>query len=77
MTRGKQYLKAVLDSNSQWVVAGSSTRLVWYFQVGEVPIIPSQKTEIQLFASTILDEKFLTINAPTVTGGDFTKAGLR
>ena len=35
-----------------------------------------KRTEIQLFASTVIGDKILTINAPVMNGGSFEEACL-
>lgn len=65
----------VINPNSQWVVAKSRHWIVWYFRVGNIPTQVEEKTKIQLFASTIIGNKVLTINAPILSDSDFTKAG--
>jgi len=62
--------------NNQWIGIKSRKWFIWYFRVGGPPVQDIKKTEIQLFASTIIDGKLLTINAPILTDGDFKKAGL-
>lgn len=66
----------IINPNSQWVNTKSRKWLVWYFRVGSVPTTVENKTAIQLFASTIIGNKILDINAPISTDGDFTKASL-
>jgi hypothetical protein len=66
----------VINPNSQWVVTKSNGWYIWYFRVGNIPTRVDNQTKIQLFASTIIGDKILTINAPILTDGDFTKAGL-
>lgn len=64
----------VINPNNQWVVTKSRGWFIWYFKVGSVPTQVEQKTEIQLFAATIIGDKVFIINAPILTGGDFKKA---
>jgi hypothetical protein len=49
---------------------------IWYFKVGKVPIQLDTQTEIQLFATTVIGDRILIINAPIIIGGDFSKAAL-
>ncbi|OQP59214.1 hypothetical protein A3860_38185 [Niastella vici] len=42
--------------------------------VGEVPTAVETKASVQLFASTLIAGKVLTINAPVMEGGNFAKA---
>jgi hypothetical protein len=67
----------VITPNNQWVVTNSKRGwFVWYFRVGKLPVQVSKRMEIQLFASTVMSDKVVTINAPIQSDGDFTKAGL-
>ena len=66
----------VINPNNQWVVTNSKGWFVWYFRVGNMPTQINKPTEIQLFASTVVGDKILTINAPIPTDSDFAKAGL-
>lgn len=65
----------LIQPNSQWVKLPSTNWLVWYFRVGKTNMQADNPTAIQLFASTIIGNKVLTINAPVLTDGDFNKAG--
>jgi len=66
----------VINPNNQWVDTKSKKWLVWYFRVGNIPVDTEMKTVIQLFASTIIGDKILNINAPILRDGDFNKAAL-
>jgi hypothetical protein len=66
----------IINPNNQWVAAGSRKWFIWYFRVGNLDVKLTKKVQIQLFASTIVGGKVLTINAPTMVDGDFRKAGL-
>jgi len=66
----------VINPNSQWVVTKSKGWFIWYFKVGKVPTQIDAQTEIQLFATTVIGDKIFIINAPIMTGGDFSKAAL-
>lgn len=66
----------VINLNSQWVVTKSKGWFIWYFKVDKVPTQVDIQTEIQLFATTIIGNEILIINAPIMTGGDFSKAAL-
>lgn len=66
----------VINPNSQWVVTKSKGWFIWYFRVGNIPTQVDKQTRIQLFATTVIGDKILTINAPILTDGDFAKAGL-
>lgn len=66
----------VINPNSQWVVTKSKGWFIWYFKVGKVPTQVDTQTEIQLFATTVIGDNILIINAPILKGGDFSKAAL-
>ncbi len=66
----------VVNPNSQWVVTKSKGWFVWYFRVGNIPAQVDKQTTIQLFASTVIGDKILTVNAPIQSDGDFNKAAL-
>lgn len=67
----------LVNSSNQWVQIKSKGWFIWYFKVGNVPVKVDKQTKIQLFASTIVGNNILTINAPVLNDGDdFTKAGL-
>jgi len=66
----------VINPNNQWVVTKGKGWFIWYFKVGNAPVQVDKKTFIQLFASTVIGDMVLTINAPILSGGDFAKAGI-
>ena len=66
----------ITKASNQWVEVGSRNWFIWYFSVGKIPEQMEKKVQTQLFASTIIADKILTINAPIFEGGDFRKAGL-
>lgn len=66
----------ILNPSSQWVVTKSKGWFIWYFKIGKVPTQVGTQTEIQLFATTVIGDNVLIINAPIMTGGDFSKAAL-
>ncbi|MEY3421091.1 MAG: hypothetical protein RIR48_1380 [Bacteroidota bacterium] len=66
----------VINPRSQWVLTKSKGWYIWYFKVGKVPIQLDTQTEIQLFATTVIGDRILIINAPIIIGGDFSKAAL-
>lgn len=66
----------VINPNSQWVVTKSKGWFIWYFRVGNTPTQATKQTTIQLFASTVIGNKILTVNAPILSDRDFNKAGL-
>lgn len=65
----------LIDPQNQWVVTKSKGWYIWYFKVGNIPAQVDKPTNIQLFASTVIGDKILTLNAPVESGGDFAKAG--
>jgi hypothetical protein len=66
----------VINTNSQWLVTKSKGWFIWYFRVGNLPTQVDKQTAIQLFASTVIGDKILTVNAPIPSDSDFNKAGL-
>jgi hypothetical protein len=66
----------VVNASNQWVVTKSKGWFIWYFRVGNMPMQVTKPTVIQLFASTLIADKVLTINAPIQADADFNKAGL-
>ena len=66
----------VIKPNSQWVMINSKGWYIWYFRVGSIPRQVVNQTKIQLFASTVIGNKILTINAPILADTDFSKASL-
>jgi len=66
----------LINSSNQWVVIKSKGWFIWYFKVVSVPVKTAQQTKIQLFASTVIGDNILTINAPIFKDEDFDKAGL-
>jgi hypothetical protein len=66
----------VINPNSQWIITKSRGWFIWYFRMGNIPTQVDKQTRIQLFASTVIGDEILTINAPIFNDGDFTKAGL-
>jgi hypothetical protein len=57
-------------------VTKSKGWFIWYFKLGKVPTQVDSQTEIQLFATTVIGDKVLIINAPIMTGGNFSKVAL-
>ena len=51
-------------------------RFYRFFRVGNLPTLLDQQTRVQLFASTVIGDKILTVNASILFDGDFRKAGL-
>jgi hypothetical protein len=66
----------VINPNNQWVVTKSKGWFIWYFKVGKVPPQTDKQAQIQLFATTVIGDKIFIINAPIMTGEDFSKAAL-
>jgi hypothetical protein len=71
----KELSVEIIDPKNQWVVTNSKNWLVWYFKVGGVPTNVDKKIEFQLFASTIIGGKVLTINAPVLSVNEVAKSG--
>ena len=65
-----------INPSSQWVVTKSKGWFIWYFKVGNTPVQVEKQVTIQLFASTVIGDKILTVNAPILSDGDFNKAAL-
>ncbi|WP_460571663.1 hypothetical protein [Flaviaesturariibacter terrae] len=66
----------VINPNNQWVPLKGRYWFLWYFRVGNTAAGVQQPVRIQLFASTVIGGKILTINAPIMADADFAKAGL-
>ena len=67
----------VINPDSQWIDTKSGKWLVWYFRVGDNSSLQVyKKTVIQLFASKMIGDMIMDINAPIFEEGDFKKAGL-
>jgi hypothetical protein len=66
----------LINSNNQWVIINSRGWFIWYFKVGQIPIKVARQVKIQLFASTVIGNTILTVNAPVLIEDEFTKAGL-
>jgi hypothetical protein len=64
----------IINLNSQWVISKTRGWFIWYFRPKYSLPQLSKQTEIQLFASTIIGDKVLTLNAPIQTGENFGKA---
>ena len=66
----------LINPDSQWMVTKSKGWFIWYFRVGNTPVQVEKQVTIQLFASTVIGDKILTVNAPILSDGDFNKASL-
>ena len=66
----------IIKPTIQWVTANSKVWLIWYFKVGNLPSDANTKMDTQLYASTIVGDKILTINAPMHSGSNFSKGAL-
>lgn len=66
----------VIAPNNQWVMVKSKGWFIWYFKIGKVTTQMKTQTEIQLFATTIIGNKILIINAPILKVGDFSESAL-
>lgn len=65
----------VINASHQWVETESRGWFIWYFKVGSIPTPVDRQMQIQLFASTVIGNKILTINAPVLVDGNFEQAG--
>ena len=66
----------IIKPTSQWVTVNSKVWLIWYFRIGNLPSDANTKMDTQLYASTIVGDKILTINAPMHSGSNFSKGAL-
>jgi len=66
----------LINPNNQWVISKSRGWFIWYFRVGNLSQQLENKTEIQLFATTIIVDEILVLNAPIIVNNDFKKAAL-
>lgn len=67
----------LINPQNQWVTTKSGRGwLVWYFRVGKLPLPVQFPVEVQLYASTLIGDKVLTINAPIMEKGNFGKAAM-
>ena len=64
----------IIDPQSQWVETKGRYWYIWYFKVGQMPSFKGKQTAVQLFASTFIEGRVLTLNAPIMEGGDFSSA---
>jgi hypothetical protein len=63
------------DPIRQWVITNSKTGwLIWFYRITNTPDHSIKQVELQLYASTIIGDKVLTINAPIFSITDFKKA---
>lgn len=61
----------IINPNSQWVISNARGWYIWYFRSGKVSTQVGSPTGIQLFATTVIGDNILIINAPIMTDGDF------
>lgn len=66
----------VLNKKSQWVDIKSKYWFIWYFRVGNVYAKVDKKAVIQLFATTVIDDKILVLNAPVMQDSNFVEIAL-
>lgn len=64
----------IINPNSQWVISNSRGWFIWYFRSGKVSTQVGSPTGIQLFATTVIGNNILIINAPIMIDGDFSEA---
>jgi len=73
-----QYIKEngieILNQKDQWVVTKLRGWLVWYFFLGKMPVELENTTRVQLYASTVMGDKVLTINAPIINVNEVARA---
>lgn len=64
----------IINPNSQWVISNSRGWFIWYFRSGKISTQVGAPTGIQLFATTVIGDNILIINAPVMIDGDFAEA---
>lgn len=64
----------IINPSNQWVMTKTKGWFIWYFRIGNISGELDKKTDIMLFASTIITDKIITINAPMLTDEDFSQA---
>jgi hypothetical protein len=60
----------VNSPRNQWVKSNSRHWLIWYFRVDGLPKDAVRNVQFQLFSSTVIGDKIVTINAPVLEGGN-------
>lgn len=61
----------IINPENQWVIVNGRGWLIWYFKLGNVPKKGQNQFELQLYATTLVGEKIIFINAPMLKNTDF------
>lgn len=61
----------IVNPENQWVFVGGRSWLIWYFKIGNVPKNVQNQCELQLYATTLVGDKIIFINAPMSKNTDF------
>lgn len=61
----------IVNPENQWVSVGGRSWLIWYFKIGNVPKNVRNQCELQLYATTLVGDKIIFINAPMSKNTDF------
>lgn len=61
----------IMNPENQWVSVGGRSWLIWYFKIGNAPKNVQNQFELQLYATTLIGDKIICINAPMQKNTDF------
>lgn len=61
----------IINPENQWVIVNGRGWLIWYFKLGNVPKKGQNQFELQLYATTLVGDKIIFINAPMLKNTDF------
>jgi hypothetical protein len=61
----------IINPENQWVNVNGRGWLIWYFKLGNVPKKGQNQFELQLYATTLVGDKIIFINAPMLKNTDF------
>ena len=61
----------IINPENQWVIVNGRGWLIWYFKLGNVPKKAKNQFELQLYATTLVGDKIIFINAPMLKNTDF------
>jgi hypothetical protein len=61
----------IINPENQWVIVNGRGWLIWYFKLGNVPKKGQNQFELQLYATTLVGDKIILINAPMLKNTDF------
>lgn len=61
----------IINPENQWVIVNGRGWLIWYFKLGNVPKKGQNQFELQLYATTLVGDKIIFINAPMSKNTDF------